>query len=91
MARRPDPVEYDRPLTEPELKDRTHQLSMLSPHHVADAYRRAYEACRMDGERLPPRQFGAGTGRGVEVVMEVAQARPSAQRVIADQRSPRAG
>jgi hypothetical protein len=53
MARRPDPVEYDRPLTEPELKDRTHQLSMLSPHHVADAYRRAYEACRMDGERLP--------------------------------------
>ena len=53
MARRPDPVEYDRPLTEPELKDRMHQLSMLSPHHVADAYRRAYEACRMDGERLP--------------------------------------
>ena len=53
MARRPDPAEFDRPLTQPELKDRTRQLSMLSPHHVADAYRRAYEACRMDGDRLP--------------------------------------
>jgi hypothetical protein len=53
MARRPDPVEFDRPLTEAELKERVRQLSMLSIHHVADAYRRAYEACRMEGDRLP--------------------------------------
>jgi hypothetical protein len=26
---------------------------MLSPHHVAQAYRDAYDACRMDGGRLP--------------------------------------
>src|ERR1035438_7091215 len=24
-----------------------------SPHHVADAYRQAHEACRMEGDRLP--------------------------------------
>jgi hypothetical protein len=53
MARRPDPAEFDRPLTEAELKERVRRLSMLSPHHVADAYRQAYEACRMEGDRLP--------------------------------------
>jgi len=53
MARRPDPVEFDRPLTEAELKERVRQLSLLSTHHVADAYRRAYEVCRMEGDRLP--------------------------------------
>jgi hypothetical protein len=26
---------------------------MLSPHHVADAYRQAHEACRMDEDRMP--------------------------------------
>jgi len=29
------------------------RLSMLSPHRVADAYRQAYETCRMEGDRLP--------------------------------------
>ena len=53
MARRPDPAEFDRPLTEAELKERVRRLSMLPPHHVADAYRQAYEACRMEGDRLP--------------------------------------
>jgi hypothetical protein len=53
MARRPDPAEFDRPLTEAELKERARRLSMLSPHNVADAYRQAYEACRMEGDRLP--------------------------------------
>jgi hypothetical protein len=43
----------NRPLTESELKERERQLSLLSTHHVADAYRRAYEACRMEGDRLP--------------------------------------
>lgn len=53
MARRPAPEEFDRPLTAAELAERRRRLSRLSPHHVADAYRQAYEACRMDGERLP--------------------------------------
>jgi hypothetical protein len=53
MARRPDPSEFDLPLTEAELKKRRRELSMLSPHHVSEAYKRAYEACRMDDDRLP--------------------------------------
>src|ERR1700691_2894151 len=53
MARRPDPAEFDRPLNRAELAEHQRRLSMLSPHHVADAYRRAHEACRMDGNRPP--------------------------------------
>jgi len=53
MARRPDPAEFDRPLTDAELKQRRRELSMLSPQHVAESYRRAHEACRMDGDQLP--------------------------------------
>ena len=53
MARRPAPEEFDRPLSKEELAERQRRLSLLSPHHVADAYRQAYEACRMDGDRLP--------------------------------------
>jgi hypothetical protein len=53
MARRPDPVEFDRPLNRAELAERQRRLAMLSPHHVADAYRQAHEACRMEGDKLP--------------------------------------
>jgi hypothetical protein len=53
MARRPHPAEFDRPLNRAELAERQRRLSMLSPHHVADAYRQAHEACKMDGDRLP--------------------------------------
>jgi hypothetical protein len=53
MARRPDPAEFDRPLNRAELAERQRRLSMLSPHHVAEAYRQAHEACRMDGDGLP--------------------------------------
>jgi hypothetical protein len=53
MARRPDAVEFDQPLDKEGLKELSRRLARLSPHHVADAYRRAYEACRMDGENLP--------------------------------------
>jgi hypothetical protein len=56
MARRPDPTEFDRPLTPEGLKERQRRLAMLSPHHVADAYRRAHEACRMEGDNLPRAQ-----------------------------------
>lgn len=53
MAYRPDPSQFDVPLTETQLKERRQQLSRLSPNHVLDAYRRAYEECRMEGDLLP--------------------------------------
>jgi hypothetical protein len=53
MPRRPSPEEFDRPLTPLELEERRRRLSLLSPHHVANAYRQAHEACRMEGDRLP--------------------------------------
>jgi hypothetical protein len=53
MARRPDLAEFDEPLGKEELKELSRRLARLSPHHVADAYRRALEQCRMDGEQLP--------------------------------------
>jgi hypothetical protein len=53
MARRPQPEEFDHPLTNAELAERQRRLAMLSPHHVAEAYRQAHEACRMEGDGLP--------------------------------------
>jgi hypothetical protein len=53
MPRRPSPEEFDRPLTSDELNERQRRLSMLSVQHVADAYRQAHEACRMDGDLVP--------------------------------------
>jgi hypothetical protein len=53
MAHRPDPAEFDRPLTQEELNRRERQLALLSLPHVTEAYRKAYEACRMDGDRIP--------------------------------------
>jgi hypothetical protein len=49
----PSTEDFDRPLTRAELAEREHRLSLLSPHHVAAAYRQAHEACRMHGDRLP--------------------------------------
>ena len=53
MARRPAPEEFDHPLTKGELAERQRRLAMLSPHHVAEAYRQAHKACRMEGDQLP--------------------------------------
>jgi hypothetical protein len=53
MARRPAPEEFDHPLTKGELAERQRRLAMLSPQHVAEAYRQAHEACRMEGDHLP--------------------------------------
>ena len=53
MARRPAPEELDRPLNREELAERQRRLALLSPHHVAQAYRQAHEACRIEGDRLP--------------------------------------
>ena len=48
------PVEPDRPLTKEELDQLQHNLALLSPHSVRQAYDQAWEECRMKGERLPP-------------------------------------
>lgn len=54
MARRPEfPPPPERPMTDEELVDLRRSLSMVSPYHVVQAYRDAYEKCRMDGDRLP--------------------------------------
>ena len=59
MARRPSPEEFwlqsqlDKPLNREELAKESHKLAHLSPYHVAEQYRDAYEACKMDGENLP--------------------------------------
>jgi hypothetical protein len=53
MATRPDSAEFDTPLTNEDLAKRRRDLAMLSEHHVRDAYREAYDRCRMQGEALP--------------------------------------
>jgi hypothetical protein len=53
MPRRPDLSEFDKPLTQVELKELRRRLSLLSPHHVAQAYREAHQRCCMAGDLLP--------------------------------------
>ena len=53
VAYRPDSSEFDRPLTATELKELHRRMSLLSPHHVQEAYRRALSDCQMDGDVLP--------------------------------------
>jgi hypothetical protein len=53
MAQRPDPAEFDRPLTKEDLAKRRRDLSMLSEHSVRDAYRLAWERCKMQADGLP--------------------------------------
>jgi hypothetical protein len=54
MARRPDPSEYDRPLTREQLAQLTRRLAVLSPYDVQRAYREAHVLCAMHGDLLPP-------------------------------------
>jgi hypothetical protein len=53
MARRPDPAEFDQPLCQAEVKEMQRRLSLLSPHHVLETYRRAHQQCCMPGDALP--------------------------------------
>jgi hypothetical protein len=53
MARRPDAAEFDRPLNRDELQELARRLARLSPHQIAEAYRKAYDDCRMESDRLP--------------------------------------
>jgi hypothetical protein len=53
MARRPDPVEFDHPLSPDQLHALTRRLGMLSSPGVMDAYRRAHLACSMPADRVP--------------------------------------
>ena len=54
MARRPDPAEYDKPLTRDELAHLTRRLAVLSPYDVQRAYREAHARCCMRDDLLPP-------------------------------------
>jgi hypothetical protein len=53
MARRPDPVEFDHPLSVDQVKALARRLGMLSTPGVIEAYRRAHLACSMTGDNLP--------------------------------------
>lgn len=53
MAYRPDSSEFDHPLSAGELKELYRKFSLLSPHHVQEAYRRAHKQCQMEGDVLP--------------------------------------
>ena len=48
------PAEFDQPLDGEELMALSRKLGRLSPRSVAEAYRRAHDECRMNGDRLPP-------------------------------------
>jgi len=53
MARRPDPVEFDQPLTAEQLKALERSLALLSPSSVEKEYQRAYDACKMNPDMVP--------------------------------------
>jgi hypothetical protein len=48
-----DLTEFDRPLDSEELHALSRRLGQLSPHRLAEVYRSAYEACRMECGQLP--------------------------------------
>jgi hypothetical protein len=54
MARLPDDLPPQPPLTEAELEDLREHLSKLTPHHVSIEYQMAYMECRMFVSSLPP-------------------------------------
>jgi hypothetical protein len=53
VAYRPDPSEFDRPLSGDELRELHRRLALLSPQHVQETYRRAHQQCAMTGDVLP--------------------------------------
>ena len=69
----PTPAEFDRPLNREELKEQRRRLSLLSPHHVADEYRRAYETCKMGGDPLPSASAVQGLVDGMEAALVVEE------------------
>jgi hypothetical protein len=54
MARRPDPSEFDKPLSRDRLAQLARRLAALSPYDVQRAYRHVHERCFMTGDLLPP-------------------------------------
>lgn len=53
MARRPDPTQFDKPLSQAEVKEMQRRMALLSPHHVLETYRRAHQQCGVTGDLLP--------------------------------------
>jgi hypothetical protein len=49
VAEQPD----NRPFSAAELRGLQERLARLSKYSVQEAYRRAHDACRMDGDKLP--------------------------------------
>ena len=53
MAYRPDPSEFDQPLSRQQITDLRRHLAGIDPFRVVRAYQQAYERCRMHGDLLP--------------------------------------
>lgn len=53
MPYRPDPSEFDPPLSRDGLKTIWNKLAGLSPYLVKQEYRRVYQQCCLDGDRIP--------------------------------------
>jgi hypothetical protein len=55
MARRPEIGKAEAIWTREDLKEITHNLSLLSEHGVREFYERAYRECRIiNGQTFPP-------------------------------------
>jgi hypothetical protein len=53
MAHRPSSEERDRPLTRQQVAEYKRKLEALPSYQVSDAYRSAYERCRMENDTTP--------------------------------------
>jgi hypothetical protein len=53
MAYRPDASNLDQPLSREDLEHFQYKLSALAPQRIYAEYRRLYEECGLQGERLP--------------------------------------
>ena len=53
MAHRPDPSQFDKPLTNEDVAQLRKHLASVDPLRVIRAYQDAYQRCRIQGELLP--------------------------------------
>lgn len=53
MAHRPDPSQFDQPLSREDVETLRKHLAGIDPFRVQRAYQQAYEKCRLHGDVLP--------------------------------------
>lgn len=73
MARRPDPLPPDPPLTAEQLASLQHRLSEMSFTALFDAYYAAWTRCKMERDGRPPK---------ARFVQELVQAWKAMRRAV---------